>query len=100
MPGQVARHGTKPTKRQRGLDATSIPNLKHPVKGGLEGAILVSGEPAEQNSQGLYLIQTNALHQKQAQHQHEVPNSTFSPWQHTVASADSLPTKAFTCMKT
>ena len=62
QPAQVAGHGAKAPEGQRGLDAAGIANLQDSVKGGLQGAVLVGGEPAKQNAQGLYLIKTDALH--------------------------------------
>ena len=54
-------HCSEATKRQGGLDATGIPYLQDPVEGGLQGAVLVCWEPAEEDPQGLYLAQLNAL---------------------------------------
>ena len=57
----MAGHGAKAPKGQGGLDAACISDLQDSVKGGLQGAVLVSGEPAKQDTQGLYLIKADAL---------------------------------------
>ena len=58
----MAGHGAKTPKGQGGLYAACITNLQDSVKGGLQGTVLVGGEPAKQDAQGLYLIKADALH--------------------------------------
>mmetsp|Transcript_21595 Transcript_21595/g.47410 ORF Transcript_21595/g.47410 Transcript_21595/m.47410 type:complete len:214 (+) Transcript_21595:719-1360(+) len=57
----MAAEGPETAKGERRLDSARVPNLEHAVEAGLERAVAVGGEEAEEDPQRLQLLQLHPL---------------------------------------